>query len=130
VIRAAKEASMPGAYPVELRERVVAAYENGEGTYEELAERFVVGRASVSRWIALARYNAGSLEPKPMGGARHALKVQGDGEALVRELLQVMPDSTLAELVRTFKEERGIEMHRSTMGRCVARMKFTKKKRR
>ena len=66
---------MAGAYPMELRTRVIAAYNDGEGTYDEIAERFAVGRATVSRWIALDRHR-GSLEPKPMGGARHELIIK------------------------------------------------------
>ncbi len=34
---------MPRPHPKELRSRVVAAYEAGEGTQEELAVRFKVG---------------------------------------------------------------------------------------
>lgn len=120
---------MPAPYPKALRERVVTAYDNGEGTYEELAERFQIGRATVDNWLKLA-HRTGSVEPRPMGGARHPRKVDEAGEEVVRELLEVMPDSTLGELASAFKEERGIEMHVTTMGRSVARMGFTKKKRR
>lgn len=118
---------MPGAYPVELRERVVAAYDDGEGTYEELAERFKVGRATVDRWISRARHT-GSVAPKPMGGARHERKVQGEGEEFVRELLEQMPDSTRAELIDAYAEEFGVTMDETTMGRSVARMGFTRKR--
>lgn len=119
---------MPGAYPVEIRERVVAAYENGEGTYEELAERFMVSRATVSRMITLARYNEGSVEPKPMGGARHPLKIQGEGEALVQELVEVMPDSTQDELAEALADRLDVKVHRSTVGRSLARMGLTRKR--
>ena len=44
--------------PAELRERVVSAFNEGEGTYDEIAERFKVGRASVIRWVALERDEA------------------------------------------------------------------------
>lgn len=118
---------MPGPYPKALRERVVNAYNNGEGTYEELAERFQIGRATVDNWLKLAR-RTGSVAPRPMGGARHPRKVDEAGEELVRELLGVMPDSTLGELARAMKEERGVDVHVTTMGRCLARMGYTKKK--
>ncbi len=41
---------MPEAYPLELRERVVAAYERGEGSFVTIAEKFQVGEATVNRW--------------------------------------------------------------------------------
>lgn len=34
-------------YSIDLRNRVVDAWYNGEGTYEELADRYGVGRATV-----------------------------------------------------------------------------------
>jgi transposase len=127
VIRPAEEDIVPGPHPMALRERVIEAYNNGEGTYDELAERFRVGRASVDRWIGLAK-RTGSVEPKPMGGARHERKVDGEGEDFVREFLEQMPDSTQPELVAAYEEEFKVRMHRSTMGRSVARMGFTRKR--
>lgn len=47
----------------DLRQRVVEAYERGEGTQPQIAERFGVGEASVRRWVALKR-KTGGLEPK------------------------------------------------------------------
>lgn len=118
---------MPGAYPLELRERVIEAHDNGEGTYEELAERFKVGRATVNRWLSRVRWT-GSVDSKPMGGARHPRKVDETGEHLIRELLEVLPDSTLGELVTAYETEFGIRMHERTMGRSVNRMGFTRKR--
>ncbi len=58
---------MPKPHPKELRERVVAAYKAGEGTFKSLGERFMVGEASVNRWVSLAR-RTGSVAPTPPGG--------------------------------------------------------------
>ena len=118
---------MPGPLPKELRERVIAAYKEGAGTYDEIAERFRVGRATVDRWLARER-TTGSVEPLKAGGARHPRKVDEKGEELVRELVEVMPDSTLRELAQTYEEEFGVKMHERTMGRSVARMGLTRKR--
>ena len=45
---------MAEAYPVSFRLRVVDAYESGEGSYATLAARFVVGTATVKRWVVPA----------------------------------------------------------------------------
>jgi hypothetical protein len=37
------------AYPIELRTRVVTAYEHDEGSYAMLAAQFAVGTATVKR---------------------------------------------------------------------------------
>ncbi|MCB9688082.1 MAG: transposase [Alphaproteobacteria bacterium] len=106
---------------------MIAAHDQGEGTYEELAERFMVGRATVNRWISRSR-STGSVLPSPMGGARHERKVTEEGETFVRELLDAMPESTQRELADAYEEEFGVKLHRSTMGRSVKRMGFTRKR--
>ena len=118
---------MARAYPVELRERVVSAFNEGEGTYDEIAERFKVGRASVIRWVALER-DEGTLAAKPMGGARHEYLIDSEGEQMIRDVLEGLPDATLDELVAVYAETRGIEVSVRTMGRCVRRMGLTRKR--
>lgn len=41
---------MAEAHPVVLRQRVVQAYERGEGSFAMFAKRFRVGEASVNWW--------------------------------------------------------------------------------
>lgn len=54
-------------YSLDLRKRVVAAYERGDGTFEEVGKTFGVGEATVNRWVQLKR-RSGSLAPRPHGG--------------------------------------------------------------
>jgi transposase-like protein len=63
------EVSMPRPLGLDLRQRVVDSYNNGEGDYAEIAARFGVGVASVSRWLRLDR-ELSSLEHRPIGGRR------------------------------------------------------------
>lgn len=118
---------MARPHPRELRERVVTAYENGEGTYAELAERFGVGEASVDRWIALKR-RTGGVAPRAMGGARHQHKIDEEGRAFIVRALKEVPDSTLLELVQAFEEEFGLRVGRETMRVAVRDLGYTKKK--
>ena len=48
---------------MDLRERIVAAYEGKEGSYEVLAARFSVSRAVVGKLVRQAR-TLGTLEPQ------------------------------------------------------------------
>ncbi|MDX2007465.1 MAG: helix-turn-helix domain-containing protein [Meiothermus sp.] len=85
------------AYPVELRWRVLSAYEAGEGSYRELAERFMVDWGTVQDWMDLYR-ETGGLEARASGR-----KADPTVEAVWRErltmLLKEHNDLTLAELV-------------------------------
>ena len=61
------------AYSVDLRQRVLAAYRRGEGSIEDLADRFEIAPRTVRNWLKLAR-TTGSVAPRaPGGGARPRL---------------------------------------------------------
>ena len=65
-------------YSIDLRERVLMAVDAGEGTQEQIAERFRVS----ARWIRklLARRAAtGSIAPEPNRGGPQALDPGGGG---------------------------------------------------
>ena len=52
---------------MDLRVRAVDAYENGEGTLQEIADRFCIGRTTLCDLLRLYRY-AGTLEPSKTRG--------------------------------------------------------------
>jgi len=58
---------MGWAYSVDLRERVVAAFDRNGMTDQEAAELFKIGEATVRRWERLRR-EKGCLEPKKFAG--------------------------------------------------------------
>jgi transposase len=108
---------------MDLRKRVVDAVDNGL-TYEQAAEQFQVGRASVSRWLKLSR--AGSLRGKTMGGSKPMF-----GEAqrdMLKLLVWIEPDATLAELCDKIHEEVGLRTSSSTVARVLQSLGLTRKK--
>ena len=113
--------------PIELRERIVAAHRNNEGSYRELASRFKVGEATGNRLLARHR-RTGSLEPDPMGGARHEYIIDERGMALIKSLLEDDPTWTREELQAELKEAYGIEASVATIGRARRRLGFTRKR--
>lgn len=111
---------------VDLRKRVVAAYEAGGVTRQEAADLFQVGRATVNRLVR--RYRAtGSVNPDPHGGGREP-KFDEKGERVLRKLVKVRPDATIPELVEFYFEKVGVAVSPSTMSRALARLGFTRKK--
>ena len=58
---------MPQPYSADLRERVLAAYEQGEGSQVAIAHRFRVCPSTVCNWIRQARQE-GRRCPKPHRG--------------------------------------------------------------
>jgi transposase len=110
----------------DLRIRLVNAHLNGEGTYVELAARFGVGEASISR--ILARYRrTGSVEPDPHGGGNPAL-IPEDEFSTLYALVQDTPDATHEELAGLWEQATGISVSRSAIHRALRRAGITRKK--
>lgn len=84
------------AYSMDLRNRVVSAYDAGEGTMVELAERFKVSFTWVKK-ILRRRRETGSIAPLTTKRGR---KPAIDGENLKRleQLLVESPDATLEHI--------------------------------
>jgi transposase len=113
---------MAGAYSTDLRERVLMAVEEGESP-DEVAERFMVGRATVYRWIATAR-DEGRRAPKPMvGGPKPVIR---DGvEAALLHLLEDSNHLTLTEYRDRLAQETGVRVDPWTVGRALRRLHWT-----
>ena len=101
----------------DLRERVVGAYLRGEGTYEEIAKRFGIGEASVSR--LLARYRATkTVDPEPHGGGQPAL-VPVEKYPVLKALIAEQADRTVEELRAIWQKRFKVKLSRSAMQRAV-----------
>lgn len=118
---------MPAPLPTALRRRIVDAWQNGEGSYRELASRFTVGEASVSRLLRRFR-ETGSVEPKPMGGRHRSRLVDAEGETFIKDTLVAQPDSTLVELSEAFEEEFGKVVSPQRMSELLRRLGLTRKR--
>jgi transposase len=88
------------AYSVDLRERVVNAVREGEGTQEEVAKRFKVSLSSLKRWLNREHLKAGKPGPRGPRLDIEALKkaVQDKPDAYLDEYAQMLnsSDSTVS----------------------------------
>ena len=110
------------AYSMDLRERVVAACDRGEGTREEIAKRFRVGVAWVYRLLQRRR-QTGSIEPKLHGGGQKPAFDPPAAERL-RQAVEDRPDATLEEL----REAVGVACGRSAVHRALGKLGLPRKK--
>src|SRR5215207_6102292 len=109
-------------YSLDLRELVVAAIENLEGSFREIARRFRVSLTFVTR-LMQRRRQTGDLAPKPHGGGRSPA-LDGAAQRRLRRLLQKQPDLTLAEM----RQRLGLSCSLVAIWRTLRRMKITRKK--
>jgi transposase len=107
----------------DLRVRVVGAVREGISRHAAAA-RFGVSAASAVRWCQLEK-ETGSVEPKPMGGARPS-KLLAHREFLLA-LVKAEPDLTITE-VRGRLAKRGVSVGHATVWRFFKREKISFKK--
>ena len=113
-------------HSLELRARVIRAYETGEGSYAVLGARFAVAAATVKRWVRRF-HQEGHLVPRPRGGGTPSTI---DGAEL-RALLAQLGEPTAAELTAEFNQRRRrrARVHVSSIKRALRRHGFVVRKR-
>jgi putative transposase len=116
---------MPNPYPLELRERAVAAYETGEGSYTEVARQLRVDRSTLIRWVQQARATGSVASAPKRGGWTSPIDA-----SLLERLIRERPDMTTDELTRAYNREVGrrARVHRSSVLRALHRQQFVFKK--
>jgi transposase len=109
-------------YSRDLRERVAAAVDHGEGSLREIARRFRVSLSFVARLLRRRR-QTGALDPRPHGGG-HPPALDRAALERLRDLVRQQPDATLDEL----RQRIGAPCSRMALWRAVRRLKLTRKK--
>lgn len=114
------------AYSDDRRERVVRAADHGM-TQREIVSTFHVSLATIKRYLKQRR-DSGHLQPKRRPG-RPAHKGGALAAALTSQL-SAYPDATLAEHCQHWAAATGVLVSTATMSRAIARLGWTRKKRR
>ena len=117
---------MPHPYSTDLRERVLTAYEAGEGSQARVAERYRIGERTLSGWLKAAR-EEGRRAPKPR--ARGPAPLGGEGAALAA-LVAEQHDATLAEYADRLAGRTGVRRSPAAVCRALKGLGLVRKKRR
>jgi transposase len=106
----------------DLRERILAAVDSREGSRRQLAARFRVNVATITRLLQLRR-QTGSIEPRPHAGGKEPT-LDRDGRERLRRLVEERPDATL----RRLQQELGIGGGIMIIIRALKALGITRKK--
>jgi len=109
-------------YSMDLRQRIAASVDLGEGSLRQIACRFRASLSCVARLLRRRR-QTGTLEPKPHGGGRPPALDHQARERL-RDLVRLQPDATLDEL----RQRLGIPCSRMALWRALKTLKLPRKK--
>src|SRR4051794_23442001 len=106
----------------DLRQRILDAVDNREGSRRKLAARFSVNTSTITRLLQLRR-QTGSFEPRPHGGG---VEPTLDHDALerLRKLVEETPDATLGAL----KQKLGVSGSRMIICRALQKLGLPLKK--
>ena len=113
------------AYPKELRERVVAAVEQGKQTQAEIAHLFQVSVTFIKKMLRWQRAGQ-DLAPRQGGGPTRLL--QAPELALLCAEVGACPDATLSELQTALSEKRDVAASLPTLCRALQQLELPRKK--
>lgn len=114
------------AYSIDLRERVVAACDEGTQTRVEIAERLGVSTSFI-RKLLRRRRSSGTIAPKPHAGGGKPSLTEHDLQQ-VRRLVTQRPDATLTELCQRLRDAGGSSVRIWTMCRALQGLELPRKK--
>ena len=114
------------AFSEDLRARVVDAVENEKMSVRDAADRFKVGKSWVSKIVLRFRQTGDAGAFLPIGGPAPSL-TERERDWLA-EWLRAQPDLTQQQLADKLASQ-GVRVDRSTVGRALRDMGWTRKKR-
>lgn len=114
------------AYSLDLRQRVVSAYENGVETILEVAERFAVSDSFIKKLLRRKRATGGIAPVGHRGGQPKRLS-EKHRKWLVKTVL-AQPDITLGELQERLLREQNLSASVPTLCRELRALNLRRKK--
>jgi len=114
------------SYSIDLREKIVNAYERGGTSVRKVAVQFGVAKSYVQKLLQLKK-TQGHLEPKKPGGTMRG-KLDDYGREL-SEMVKSYPDNTASEYCEYFGEQYQVWVCASVMCGALQKQGLTRKKR-
>jgi len=114
------------AYSLDLRQRVVEAYENSVDTILEVAERFAVSEIFIKKLLRRKRVT-GDIAPVGHRGGQPKRLSEKHRKWLLKTVLAA-PDSTLGDLCERLLSEQNISASVATLSRELRALNLRRKK--
>ena len=110
---------------LDIRKRVIASYENKEGSIRVLSKRFKIGTTTLTQWLKRKR-NLGHLNPGISSG--RPSKFNKKGLEFLTKRLERNNDLTLKKLAQSYETRYGIRVSLMTVHRACKRLNINYKK--
>ena len=112
--------------PLEQREKIVSAYDNGLGSIRKIAQIFEITERSVYRYIQQER-EKGDLTPQPIPGRPPILTPEN--LKIIKDIVLANTDGRLEDYVDSFYAQTDIKVTIVTIHNACKILKLNRKKR-
>jgi len=110
---------------MDIREKIVSAYEAGNTSIRKVAKRFMVSKGVVTRLLNQKK-TTGDLSPKPATGGKASQLAPHQAEVI--DMVNQHPDWTLEEYCEHWQEVSGTRLSASAMCRFLSKQNLSLKK--
>lgn len=117
---------MPKCYGKDLREKIRETYENKEGSFKKVAERFKVSLNTVKRIIY--RYRETGTVATYLHRVGRREMIDESGRETLRKLIKESPDMTLREIQKAYEKHHGVKPVLGVFHRVLKELKLPYKK--
>jgi transposase len=114
------------AYSIDLRTKILSAWQNQEGSQREIAKRFKVSLSFVRDMLRRYR-ETNEIAALPQGGDRRS-KLKIEDQKIVKEMVKENNDIYLREIQAAMQEKMGVEVSISSLSRTLNRLNLRRKK--
>jgi transposase len=118
---------MSAPYSLDLRDKAVTAYENGEGTQLDIANRFCVGLTAFREWLVLKREH-GDIKPKEWIYRGRKPIIDDAGLSFIKRLVENKADILISEIRESYKKRFKVKVAQSMVSRALEKLNLNRKK--
>ena len=117
---------MPAAYSMDLRRKIIFAYENGQGSIVTIANRFQIATSTIVSYLKRKR-ETGDIKPIEYKPGKKTI-IDEKGRPVIRRWVERKPDIILSELCEKYQKRFNVKVSLSMMDRALKQMNFRRKK--
>jgi transposase len=110
---------------IELRKKIIQAYNNKYGSYQAISDIFDVGICSVRRMVAKDKKKESLIPVRPPG---RPPKISDDELPFIEKLLTDRSDLTILKICTEFKSQKNKVVSGKMVETALRKLNFTRKK--
>ena len=118
---------MAAPYSLDLRRKAILAYEEGEGTQQEVAQQFGIGLRTFKEWIFLKK-ETGDVQFKEHTHRGQLPVIDDKGLLFIKRTIENKPDILISDIQASYAKKFKVEVAQSMVSRAIKRLNFRRKK--